>query len=114
MPFQKGNKLSKGRPKGIKSAKGDYWDNFKDYILDTGLKTVTEDFKDLSPKERIFAIINLMEFFKPKLSRNTQVNEVEKDTMHSLTGLYRQLADSKNDKTIDISILDNKKDKKEQ
>ena len=115
MPFVKGQIANpKGRPKGIKSKRIEYWDNFKDYILTTGLKTIPKDMEVLGPKDRIAAVISLMEYFKPKLSRNTHVSEIEKDTLHSLTGLYKKLADSKSQlgsnkaDIIDVSTPDHK------
>jgi len=95
MPFTVGHKLSPGRQKGSVNIKGEYWDSFKTYILSTGLRNLEADMASLSPKDRVYAIISMMEYFKPKLSRNQNVNEIEKETLDKLTQLYKDLADAK-------------------
>lgn len=93
MGFAQGHKLS-GSRKGCKNIKTEYWDNFKQYILSTGLRNLEKDMENLQPKDRVYAVISMMEYFKPKLSRNQNINEVEKETLAELTKLYRTIANA--------------------
>jgi hypothetical protein len=68
MPFEKGNKRGKGRPP---NSPNKVTQDHRDLInkLISSPKDLQKDLKSLEPKERVDAIIKLLEFTTPKQSR---------------------------------------------
>lgn len=72
MPFQKGNNLSNGRPKGSANKVNDQLrEMVRELIESVGLDKLKKDIKELKAKERIDAMTSLLEFVLPKLNRTT-------------------------------------------
>lgn len=72
MAFKKGNKLAKGREAGSKNVKTLEWEEFGKAIVEGNLpwmKTHLETLKKNEPEKAFDLIVELMEYFKPKLSR---------------------------------------------
>ena len=70
--FQKGNKLSKGRPKGSKDVKTSQWDNIGDYLVEEGSAEFLKHLKALTvsdPEKYTEVYLKVVEFFKPKRAR---------------------------------------------
>jgi 23S rRNA C2498 (ribose-2'-O)-methylase RlmM len=79
MPFDKGNTLSKGRPKGAPNKTTAELRLMINQIISTNLETIQEDIKKLTPKNRIDVIINLLQSVgsvkpKPKVSKSDRLN----------------------------------------
>jgi len=93
MPFKKGHKESKGRPKGGKNKKTtenkERINKVLSYIDD---KYLIEDIDKLTSSERVKTYISLMEYIIPKLARKDH------------TG------DNQNKLQIEIEIVKNDKD----
>jgi hypothetical protein len=74
MAAPRGHKYNtKGRP-GAKGKKTVQWEIFSAYMLEGGLVRFEKELKTLEAKEFVRAMIDLMEFFKPKLSRQSLVD----------------------------------------
>jgi len=95
MAFEKGNKLGKGRPKGVMNKlNADSRERLHAIYEKDLLKTFKEDLKELSARERVQAFLKLTEFFVPKLrSEHLQVDvDSMSDQMASeMTALFVQL-----------------------
>lgn len=93
MPFKKGHKESKGRPKGGKNKKTtenkERINKILSYIDD---KYLIKDIDNLTSSERVKTYISLMEYIMPKLARKEH------------TG------DNQNKLQIEIEIVKNDKD----
>ena len=74
MPFEKGNKLGNGRPKGaINKATIPIREAFKEF-LDHNLPKVQADFDKMAPKDRVNFIVSMAEYCIPKLARVENYN----------------------------------------
>jgi hypothetical protein len=58
-----------GRPKGAKNKVSEQLRERLEILLSDEWQQIKEDFKELTPKERIEAYIKLMEYSIPKLNR---------------------------------------------
>lgn len=67
----------KGRPIGAKSKKTLQWEYFAEYCLSEGLNKFRQELAKLEKKDYVNAYLNLMEFFKPKLSRLSKEEETK-------------------------------------
>lgn len=76
MPFQKGHKLGKGRPKGAENkSTGVIRKAFNDFV-ENNLEQIQNDYKAMNnPKDRLYFIINLAEYCIPKLQRTELTGE---------------------------------------
>lgn len=74
MPFQKGHKLSTGRPVGSRSLKTEHWERFAAWLTSTNMENLEAEMKKLKGKDLVMCTIKLMEYFKPKLSRKIDEN----------------------------------------
>jgi hypothetical protein len=77
MPFDKGNTLSKGRPKGAPNKTTAELRLMINQIISTNLETIQEDIKKLTPKNRIDVIINLLQYVTPKMKTTNTNTEDE-------------------------------------
>lgn len=80
MAFQKGNKLSKGRPKGAVNRSTEMMKLTIARAVDNTLNTLSTDLEKIKKKDPERAIelaLKLMEFTLPKLSRTEMKAEVE-------------------------------------
>jgi len=78
MPFVKGQVANpKGRPNGSKDVKTEQWEQFSEWFLSEGMKRFEEEMKGLNGKDYIVTVKDLMEYFKPKLSRSDAKVEAE-------------------------------------
>ena len=80
MTFQKGNKLGKGRPKGSKNYRTQYWDNIGDFLVNEGAEKYLQALQTLNDKEYRDEFVKILEYFKPKRART----EVKADVKASL------------------------------
>ena len=62
MPFEKGNKLQKGRPKGSKNIKTWQKEMFVKYLEEEGAPALLEDLRTLDPKDRVHYMTSLMPY----------------------------------------------------
>jgi len=74
MGFERGNKYSKGRPKGTPNKKTEQWQVFSDYCVNGGLKKFKNELGKLEGTAYVKVFVKLLEFFKPKLSRVAMEN----------------------------------------
>ena len=77
MPFDKGNTLSKGRPKGAPNKTTAELRLMINKIISNNLETIQEDIKKLTPKNRIDVIINLLQYVTPKMKTTNTKTEDE-------------------------------------
>jgi hypothetical protein len=80
MAFEKGNKLSKGRPKGAVNRSTEMMKLTIARAIDNTLNTLSTDLEKIKKKDPERAIelaLKLMEFTLPKLSRTEMKAEVE-------------------------------------
>jgi hypothetical protein len=80
MAFEKGNKLSKGRPKGAVNRSTEMMKVTIARAIDNTLNTLSTDLEKIKKKDPERAIelaLKLMEFTLPKLSRTELKAEVE-------------------------------------
>lgn len=71
--FQEGNKLA-GSRKGIKNKKTQQWEVFEEFMMNRGLERFEQEIQALEGKDFVDKVIQMMEYFKPKLAR-TEVKE---------------------------------------
>ncbi len=80
MPFQKGNKLSKGRPKGAINRSTEMMKlsvaRATNQVLDD-LPKLMEDMKKKDPTKAVEIALKLLEFHLPKQSRVEMKGEIE-------------------------------------
>jgi hypothetical protein len=80
MGFEKGNKLSKGRPKGALNRSTEMIKLSVARAVDNTLSTLTKDLEEIKKKDPQAAIelaFKLLEYTIPKLSRTEMKAEVE-------------------------------------
>ena len=80
MAFEKGNKLSKGRPKGALNRSTEMIKLSVARAVDNTLSTLTKDLEEIKKKDPQAAIelaFKLLEYTIPKLSRTEMRAEVE-------------------------------------
>ena len=72
MAFKKGHKRSPkaGMKKGQKSAKVQAWESLRDKLLGGLTDKAIKELQELEGKDFLYIYSNLLEFFKPKLSRS--------------------------------------------
>lgn len=81
MAAPKGNKFSKGKPLGAKNKKTLQWDIFSEYMLGGGLEKFQKELNSLEGTKFVNSMIELMEFFKPKLARTEVTGKDGKDLL---------------------------------
>jgi len=80
MPFEKGNKLAKGRPKGAINRSTEMMKLTIARAVDNTLNTLSADLEKIrkdDPERAIELALKLMEFTLPKLSRTEMRGEIE-------------------------------------
>jgi len=85
MPFQKGNKLSKGRQKGVSNKVNLKVKQAIQELLEGHWHYIEEDIKELEPKDRLNFLLNLASYVIPKL-RSVEVG-VDVNVEHNALGL---------------------------
>ena len=65
MPFQKGHQYGKG----ARESKRDQWQRFNDWMLEAGLTRFRAELDGLHGRAYVKTFTELMEYFKPKYSR---------------------------------------------
>lgn len=70
MPFEKGNKLG-GRTEGALSQKTKQWDALAESIATTHTERFNDILARLPEDKFISSYLQVLEYFKPKLARNT-------------------------------------------
>jgi hypothetical protein len=73
--FKKGNKLSKGRPKGSKNRSSEAIREIILQVFDNNLDTLQYDLDAMNPFMRRKTLSDLTKYFLPALSKNDNVNE---------------------------------------
>ena len=90
MPFQKGHKLSTGRPKGSKDIKTAQWENIGNYLVEEGSAKYLEHLKKLAasdPEKYTDAYLKILEYFKPKRAREDGKGNADIGTNINITSL---------------------------
>lgn len=80
MPFEKGNKLAKGRPKGAINRSTEMMKLTIARAVDNTLNTLSADLEKIrkdDPERAIELALKLMEFTLPKLSRTEMRAEID-------------------------------------
>jgi hypothetical protein len=80
MPFEKGNKLAKGRPKGAINRSTEMMKLTIERAVDNTLNTLSADLEKIrkdDPERAIELALKLMEFTLPKLSRTEMRAEID-------------------------------------
>lgn len=80
MPFQKGNKLGKGRPVGALNRSTEQMKLTLARAVNNTLDTISKDLEEIKkkdPEKAIELALKLMEYTMPKLSRMEMKAEVE-------------------------------------
>lgn len=67
MPFQKGNRYGKGRPRGTTKLLQEADKNHLEKVISLLLESAEEDIAKLSPNQRISALLKFLEYRLPKL-----------------------------------------------
>ena len=82
MPIKKGQRLNpNGRPKGSKGKKTQQWEQFELFMMTNGLQRFETEIQTLDGKDFIDKVIQMMEYFKPKLAREER--KIEGDINHT-------------------------------
>lgn len=79
MKFEKGNKASKGRPKGTKNKKTQILEGFIHSILDGGAEKFHNEVMKLEGKDFINAYKDLLEYGMSKLARKEVTTNIQTD-----------------------------------
>lgn len=110
MGFEKGNKLG-GRKVGSKGkANQDIREAFKDILIDN-LDKLNDDVKQLEPRDRIKAILDISNYILPKLRSTDKIIEVQELKNFNIKDLYNDAPMSSEEKQIfKQEIKDFKKD----
>lgn len=98
MPFEEGNNLGKGRPKGSKNERTEKINALIDKMLDECEGTILDDLRGLEAKERLDIVCKLLEYKIPKLQRTTVQGDKEADAI-------KLTVDFKNATTDDLTKL---------
>lgn len=80
MPFQKGNKLSKGRPVGALNRSTEEMKLTIARAVNNTLNTISKDLEEIKkrdPEKAIDLALKLMEYSLPKLSRTEMKAEID-------------------------------------
>jgi len=71
-PWKKGEG---GRPKGVKNKNTLAWEGLRDSIVNVHTERFNTILTELEPDKFIDTYLKILEYFKPKLARNENVNE---------------------------------------
>lgn len=95
MPFKPGKSGNpKGKPKGAKCKDIKQVRAWINKIVSENQLVLEEDLKLLSPKDRVNAIMNLLEYCEPKLSRVELTNDEESGFTITLVNAARPNTDT--------------------
>lgn len=70
MEFEKGREKTGGREKGTPNKKTQQWEIFSEWFLFQGMDRLALEIEKLEGKEFVYVMKDLLEYFKPKLSRS--------------------------------------------
>lgn len=93
MPFKKGRKKQGGREKGTPNKRDAQWQLFADYCMGVGLQKFETEMDKLDGSTFVTAMTNLLEFHKPKLSRQ----DVKGDLNHNINIIQEEYVPPKDD-----------------
>lgn len=79
MPFKKGNKLSKGKPKGAIHEKTKQWEAIAENMTTTHAARFNSILETADDKTFAELYIKVLEFFKPKFNRTEMTGKDGKD-----------------------------------
>ena len=99
MPFEKGNKLGKGRPKGRTNRSTEMAKLTLARLADKGLNNINEDIEEIrknNPAEAAKLYIKLLEFVVPKLKAIDMTVDAEVNT--KIDKITVEIKNNKNDK----------------
>jgi len=92
--FTKGNP---GKPPGAKNKKSILWDQLGDFFVNEGAERFITEIRTLEGKDYVNAYSQLVEFFKPKLSRVETTDDLSREidalTEEQAEDLLKQLSD---------------------
>lgn len=100
MAAPKGNKFSHGKPLGTKNKKTAQWEVFSEYMLGGGLEKFQRELNSLEGDKFVRSMIDLMEFFKPKLARTELMGKDGKDLPQPIVNVFENNSNVKNNKPI--------------
>jgi len=75
MPFEKGHSLAKGRPKGSENKEMKRIREWIGGFLDNNTQALEDEILALEGKEKVQAILSLLEYAVPKLARTEITSE---------------------------------------
>tara|TARA_R110001606_G_scaffold274960_1_gene423310 strand:- start:3050 stop:3364 length:315 start_codon:yes stop_codon:yes gene_type:complete len=99
MPFEKGNKLGKGRPRGRTNRSTEMAKLTLARLADKGLNNINEDIEEIrknNPTEAAKLYIKLLEFVVPKLKAIDMTVDAEVNTR--IEKITVEIKNNKNDK----------------
>lgn len=73
MPFEKGHKLSNGRPPGSKNKKTEAWDQLGDYLTNEATQRAKRIMDKAEDKDFMYYMVRLAKFFKPEM-KSTEIH----------------------------------------
>jgi hypothetical protein len=102
--FEKGNKLSKGRPKGSVSKKKIIWNNLGKALEKEGAEKFLRELNKLQGEKYVKHYLAAMEYFKPKHPRLTIKKE---DKTILKLSIERTIVEKPKEVKAEIKLLDN-------
>lgn len=82
MAFEPGNKHGKGRQEGSKNVRTEEWEAFGKAIIEGNLAWMQKHMDELKasePEKAFDRLVELMEYFKPKLARTEHTGKVDSE-----------------------------------
>lgn len=101
MPFEQGKKKTGGRKLGSKNKKTEVAEAFVEYIVEKGNREASQIWKELPAKDKMDALIKLMDFVIPKHARVENTNKLPTSITVNLIPASPERLEQNN--TIDIS-----------
>lgn len=77
MKFEKGNKMSTGRPKGSKDKRTLQWEALGEYLCNKGSERFLSDLQSKDSHEFSETYLKILEYFKPKRARLDNTGEID-------------------------------------
>lgn len=93
--FQKGNDLSKGRPKGSVNVKNQQWDSIGEFLSQQGAERMLEYLQKTDPDKYADTYLKILEYFKPKLARTESKISGVVEVKPILNGISKNNSNSK-------------------
>lgn len=87
--YKPGHKKMGGRQLGTPNKKTEQWELFTRYLLEGGLQKLEQELMALSGKDYVNAMVNLLEYHKPKLNRSEMTGPGGSDLIPPTTVVFQ-------------------------